>query len=134
MNLNLTTPPLLFNCRKYLFDAIVKPYDKTDIIVKESQLKKIIISHGEETIELDESYGKIVNLQLSSDGKEILYVTGRSYLMVYNIMTRTSSVIMKLEKINIFLRIINVCNSNIIMCEQSDNDILVSIKFLIQLL
>ncbi|XP_019885106.1 apoptotic protease-activating factor 1 isoform X2 [Camponotus floridanus] len=106
---------------KYSFDAIVKPYDQRDIIVKESQLKKIIISYGEETIELD-SNGKIVNLQLSSDGKEVVYVTGKN-LMVYNITTRTSSFILNLEKVNIFLKIINVCNSNIIMCEQNDNDI-----------
>jgi len=122
----------LFNCRKYSFDAIVKPYDQTDIIVKESQLKKIIISYGEETIELD-SNGKVVNLQLSSDGEEVVYVTGKNNLMIYNVITRKSSLILKLEKLNIFLKIINVCNSNVIMCEQNDNDILVSIKFLIQL-
>lgn len=120
----------MFNCRKYLFDAIVKPYDKTDVIVKESQLKKILISHGEETIEF-ESNGKIVNLQLSPDGKEVVYVTEKGNLMLYNITTRTSSLILKLEELNIFLKIINVCNSNVIMYEQSNGDIFVSIKFLI---
>lgn len=122
----------MLNYRKCLFDAIVKPYDETDIIVKESQLKKIIISHGEEKIEL-ESKGKIVNLQLSPDGKEIVYVTEKCNLMLYDIRTETSYTILKLEKLNIFLKIINICNSNIIVCGWSNSNLMVCIKFLIQL-
>lgn len=121
----------MLNYRKCLFDAIVKPYDETDIIVKESQLKKIIVSHGEETIEL-ESKGKIVNLQLSPDGKEIVYVTEKCNLMLYDIATETSYTILKLEKLNIFLKIINICNSNIIVCGWSNSNLMVRIKFLIQ--
>lgn len=109
--------------RKCLFDAIVKSYDETDIIVKESHLRKIIVSHGEETIEL-ESQGKIVNLQLSPDGKEIVYVTEKGDLMLYDITTGTSKHILKLEKLNIFLKIINICNYNVIVCGWSSNNLM----------
>ncbi|XP_029674820.1 uncharacterized protein LOC115242566 isoform X2 [Formica exsecta] len=106
-----------------LFDAIVKPYDETDIIVKESQLKKIIVSHGEETIEV-ESKEKIVNLQLSPDGKEVVYVTEKCNLMLYDITTETSYTILKLEKLNIFLKIINICNSNVIVCGWNNSNLM----------
>ncbi|XP_072748469.1 uncharacterized protein [Anoplolepis gracilipes] len=107
--------------KKCLFDAIVKPYDETDITVKECQLKKIIISYGEDTIEL-ESKGKIVNLQLSPGGNEIIYITDTGTITLYDITTRTSNFSLDMKEHNIFLKIINICNFNVIICGWSSNN------------
>ncbi|XP_067209405.1 apoptotic protease-activating factor 1 isoform X2 [Linepithema humile] len=111
--------------RKYLFDAVVKPYNELDTIVKESQAKKIVVSYGKRTIESESTEGKILSLQLFPDGNKVAYVTEKHAVMLFDIINRKLDVIMKLNEPIRFLQIININNCDTVICEWTDGKLTV---------
>jgi len=100
-----------------------------DLVVKESYPKKILALYGEE-IRAESEYleEKILSLQLSSDGKEVVYVTEKYAVMLFNIEANKTELILKLDKPIKFLKMINIDNSNVIVCGWTENHFKVRIK------
>ncbi|KAL6265324.1 hypothetical protein P5V15_002125 [Pogonomyrmex californicus] len=109
--------------RKCLFDAIVEPYGKKDIVVKESPSKKIIVSHGENIINESELIeGKILSLQLSADGNEAVCITDKE-IQLLNTKTAATELISKLDKPIEFVKIVNHYKHNMVVCRWKDNNL-----------
>ncbi|XP_012525104.1 apoptotic protease-activating factor 1 isoform X2 [Monomorium pharaonis] len=108
--------------RKCLFDAVVEPYDKMDIVVKESS-SKIIVSNGENIIELQFIEGKILNLQLSADGKKAIYVTDHQRIELFDTTTGIIELSGMLDEPIQFVKTINLYNCNMVLCRLKDNNL-----------
>ncbi|XP_032673551.1 uncharacterized protein LOC116845226 isoform X2 [Odontomachus brunneus] len=127
--------------RKSLFDAIVRSYDKEDVIVKESLTNHIVILHGETQItrcEYKPTEGKISNLKLFSNGDKMLYVMERNVpqkdvpysnkLLLFDIKTEKTSILMESSLHPIEPVILNINNNDIIVWRETNNGLRVWIN------
>lgn len=104
--------------RKCLFDAIVSS-DTTDIVIKESPSKKIIMSRGEDIQEYEYTEGKILNLQLSADGTMAVYVTDNQTIWLLDINTGTVTFVAVSDTPIQFVKIINLIECNRIFWQEN---------------
>ncbi|XP_025153495.1 apoptotic protease-activating factor 1 isoform X2 [Harpegnathos saltator] len=119
--------------RKALFDAIVKPNDEMDIIVKENYTNHIMVLHGKTQIAgfvyNTSTEGQISNLQLFSDGSKVLYVMEKnsvSYsnkLMLFDIKSDKAFAIMESSLHPIRFVILNINNNDIIVCRETNHSL-----------
>lgn len=106
-----------------------------DIIVKESPSKKIIVSRGEDIIKESEFIdGKILSLQLSADANKVVYVTDKQRIQLLDTITGTSELILILDKPLEFVKIIHLCNCNMVLCKWQDNNLKVCISSILYLI
>lgn len=117
-----------------MFDAIVRSYDETDIVVKESLTNHIVILDGETQIvefAYSSTEGKISNLKLLSNGDRMLYVMEKNTvpqpysnkLMLYDISTRTTYTLMESSSHPIESVILNINNNDVIIFRESNNSL-----------
>ncbi|XP_011342861.1 apoptotic protease-activating factor 1 isoform X2 [Ooceraea biroi] len=101
--------------RNYLFDAIAKPLDEVDIVVKESHPRNIVALYGEKVKEFEYRENNILSLHLSPDGREIVYVTENHAIMLLNIETDETKLVSQVDKPVKFVKIINIDNTNLVV-------------------
>ncbi|XP_014474786.1 PREDICTED: apoptotic protease-activating factor 1 isoform X2 [Dinoponera quadriceps] len=118
--------------RKSLFDAIVQPYGKEDIIVKESYTNHMVVLRGETEIgkfTYISTVGKISSVKLFCNGEKVLYTLEKKFvsinnnkLMIYDIQTDKSFAIFE-SKNHIEFDILNIDGNDIIVSRDTDNSL-----------
>lgn len=65
--------------------------------------------------------GKISSLQLSADGEQAVYVTDNRTIQLLDTRRGISETILQLEKPIQFVKIMNLCNENVILCRWEES-------------
>jgi len=82
------------------------------------------VSHGENlTRESEFIEGGILDLQLSADGSQAVYVTNNQKIQLLNTMTGTTELISVLDKPVQFVKIINLHYCNMVLYKREENDL-----------
>ncbi|XP_076176382.1 uncharacterized protein LOC143151283 isoform X2 [Ptiloglossa arizonensis] len=115
--------------RKPLFDASVQQFGKPDTVITETPSNTIVTLVGDEIIaESKPIDGKINNLILSSDRKKILFVTNKANsnertVALFDIEKKETMPILNILQNIELIQILNIQNSNIVVCRGIDDNL-----------
>ncbi|XP_054000407.1 apoptotic protease-activating factor 1 isoform X1 [Hylaeus anthracinus] len=110
--------------RKPLFDAAVQQFGQPDTVVTETPSNTIVALLGDEVIaESKPIDGKICNLILSLDRKKIIFVTNKHVVTLFDIEKKEAIPILNVLQNIEFIKCINIQNSNIIVCRETNDNL-----------
>ncbi|KAG7206909.1 hypothetical protein KM043_000802 [Ampulex compressa] len=114
----------LKSVRKPHFDAVVQPFGKADTVVKETLTNTIVAFFDNRAIAESATVdGRITYLNLSSNGRKIVFVTEKGTVILFDIENNKSTAVFKSSENIKLIKMLTIDNNDVIICREVDNNL-----------